>query len=200
MFLFSVSSQPLPTGAAPKEDAPHLPEIHFEGNPSMSDEETKPTDFIREAVAEDLKNGRFNYVRTRLPPEPNGYLHIGHVKAWMIDYLIAKENNGELILRFDDTNPAKEETEFVEAIEDDTRWLGVEWVKVTFASDYFDELYSWAQKLILMGKAYVDDQNSRRSECQSRHIDIAWKKFPVSRSRCGGKYGLARTHEERRVP
>jgi glutaminyl-tRNA synthetase len=124
----------------------------------MSDEETRPTDFIREAVAEDLKNGRFNYVRTRLPPEPNGYLHIGHVKAWMIDYLIAKENNGELILRFDDTNPAKEETEFVEAIEDDTRWLGVEWVKVTFASDYFDELYSWAQKLILMGKAYVDDQ------------------------------------------
>lgn len=124
----------------------------------MSDEETRPSDFIREAVAEDLKNGRFNYVRTRLPPEPNGYMHIGHVKAWMIDYLIAKENNGELILRFDDTNPAKEETEFVEAIEDDTRWLGVEWVKVTFASDYFDELYKWAQKLILMGKAYVDDQ------------------------------------------
>ena len=80
----------------------------------MSDEETnpqdnRPTDFIREAVAEDLKSGRFNYVRTRLPPEPNGYLHIGHVKAFMIDYLIAKENNGELILRFDDTNPAKEE-------------------------------------------------------------------------------------------
>ena len=107
----------------------------------MSDEETKPTDFIREAVAEDLKSGRFNYVRTRLPPEPNGYLHIGHVKAFMIDYLIAKENNGELILRFDDTNPAKEETEFVEAIEDDARWLGIEWVKVTYASDYFDELY-----------------------------------------------------------
>ena len=68
-------------------------------------EETKYTDFIREAVAEDLRTGRFNYVRTRLPPEPNGYLHIGHVKAFMIDYLIAKENNGELILRFDDTNP-----------------------------------------------------------------------------------------------
>lgn len=124
----------------------------------MNDEETKPKDFIREAVAEDLKSGRFNYIRTRLPPEPNGYLHIGHVKAWMIDYLIAKENNGELILRFDDTNPAKEETEFVEAIEDDTRWLGVKWAKVTFASDYFDELYEWAEKLILMGKAYVDDQ------------------------------------------
>jgi len=124
----------------------------------MSDEETRPTDFIREAVKEDLKNGRFNYVRTRLPPEPNGYLHIGHVKAFMIDYLVAKENGGELILRFDDTNPTKEETEFVEAIEEDARWLGIEWSKVTFASDYFDLLYEWAQKLVMDGKAYVDDQ------------------------------------------
>jgi len=119
----------------------------------------KPTDFIREAVQEDLRTGRFNYVRTRLPPEPNGYLHIGHVKAFMIDYLVAKENNGELILRFDDTNPTKEETEFVDAIMDDARWLGIEWVKVTYASDYFDELYEWAKKLVLMGKAYVDDQS-----------------------------------------
>jgi len=125
----------------------------------MSIEETKPTDFIREAVAEDLRTGRFNYVRTRLPPEPNGYLHIGHVKAFMIDYLIAKENSGELILRFDDTNPTREETEFVEAIEEDARWLGIEWKKVTFASDYFDELYDWAGRLVMMGKAYVDDQS-----------------------------------------
>jgi glutaminyl-tRNA synthetase len=125
----------------------------------MTPEEiSKPTDFLREIVAEDLRNGRFKSVRTRLPPEPNGYLHIGHVKAFMIDYLVAKENNGELILRFDDTNPAKEETEFVEAIEEDARWLGIEWARVTFASDYFDELYEWAQKLVLAGKAYVDDQ------------------------------------------
>ncbi|HEX7541757.1 MAG TPA: glutamate--tRNA ligase family protein, partial [Anaerolineales bacterium] len=96
----------------------------------------KPTNFILEAVAEDLKTGRFDYVRTRLPPEPNGYLHIGHVKAFLIDYNTAKEFGGELILRFDDTNPTKEETEFVEAIEDDARWLGIQWVKVTFASDY----------------------------------------------------------------
>jgi glutaminyl-tRNA synthetase len=122
-------------------------------------EETKYTDFIREAVAEDLRTGRFNYVRTRLPPEPNGYLHIGHVKAFMIDYLVAKEFNGELILRFDDTNPTKEETEFVDAIMEDARWLGIEWAKVTYASDYFDLLYEWAQKLVLMGKAYVDDQS-----------------------------------------
>jgi len=121
--------------------------------------DNKPTDYIREAVAEDLKNGRFNYVRTRLPPEPNGYLHIGHVKAFMIDYLIAKENGGEVILRFDDTNPTKEETEFVDAIMEDARWLGIEWAKVTYASDYFDELYEWAKKLVLMGMAYVDDQS-----------------------------------------
>ena len=122
-------------------------------------EETKPTDFIHEAVAEDLKTGRYSYVRTRLPPEPNGYLHIGHVKAFMIDYLVAKDFNGELILRFDDTNPTKEETEFVDAIMEDARWLGIEWLKVTYASDYFDLLYEWAQKLVLMGKAYVDDQS-----------------------------------------
>ena len=125
----------------------------------MTTDETRPTDFIREAVTDDLKSGRFDYVRTRLPPEPNGYLHIGHVKAFMIDYLIAKDFDGELILRFDDTNPAKEETEYVEAIEEDARWLGIEWVKVTYASDYFDELYAWAVKLIKMGKAYVDDQS-----------------------------------------
>jgi glutaminyl-tRNA synthetase len=117
----------------------------------MTEETTSriPT-FIREAVAEDLKNRRFNYVRTRLPPEPNGYLHIGHVKAFLIDYFTAQEFGGELYLRFDDTNPSKEETEFVDAIEDDASWLGIKWAKVTFASDYFDLLYDWA--------AYVDDQ------------------------------------------
>jgi len=126
----------------------------------MSSEETisRIPAFIREAVAEDLKNGRFNYVRTRLPPEPNGYLHIGHVKAFLIDYFTAKEFGGELVLRFDDTNPSKEGTEYVEAIESDANWLGIEWVKVTFASDYFDTLYEWAVKLVEMGLAYVDDQ------------------------------------------
>ena len=125
----------------------------------MIADETKPTDFIREAVAEDLKNGRFDYVRTRLPPEPNGYLHIGHAKAFLIDYLIAKEQGGELYLRFDDTNPVKEDVEYVEAIKEDARWLGIEWVKETYASDYFDELYEWATQLVLKGKAYVDDQS-----------------------------------------
>ncbi len=121
----------------------------------------RPTDFIREAVAEDLKNRRFSYVRTRLPPEPNGYLHIGHAKAFLIDYLVSKEFGGELNLRFDDTNPAKEETEYVEAIKEDARWLGIEWGEREFyASDYFDKLYEWAIILVKKGKAYVDDQSS----------------------------------------
>jgi glutaminyl-tRNA synthetase len=118
-----------------------------------------PANFIEEAVAEDLRTGRFNYVRTRLPPEPNGYLHIGHVKAFMIDYNTAKAFGGELYLRFDDTNPSKEETEFVDAIKEDARWLGIQWVKETYASDYFDRLYDWAIRLVKMGLAYVDDQS-----------------------------------------
>jgi len=145
----------------------------------MSPEENnKPSDFIREAVAEDLRSGRFNYVRTRLPPEPNGYLHIGHVKAFMIDYLIAKENGGELILRFDDTNPAKEETEFVEAIMDDARWLGIEWVKITYASDYFDLLYEWAVQLIKKGLAYVDDQTPEEVSANRGTLTEAGKNSP----------------------
>lgn len=126
----------------------------------MSPEETisRIPAFIREAVTEDLKSGRFNYVRTRLPPEPNGYLHIGHVKAFLIDYFTAQEFGGEVYLRFDDTNPSKEETEFVDAIEEDAAWLGIKWAKVTFASDYFDLLYEWAVRLVKMGLAYVDDQ------------------------------------------
>ncbi len=127
----------------------------------MSPEEIKSRipSFIREAVAEDLRTGRFTYVRTRLPPEPNGYLHIGHVKAFLIDYFTAQEFGGELYLRFDDTNPSKEETEFVEAIKEDAAWLGIQWVKETYASDYFDRLYEWAVRLVKMGLAYVDDQS-----------------------------------------
>ncbi len=124
-----------------------------------STEITFPDNFIFDAVEEDLRSGRFNYVRTRLPPEPNGYLHIGHAKAFLIDYMVAKKFGGELYLRFDDTNPVKEDTEFVEAIKEDARWLGIEWVKETYASDYFDLLYEWAVQLVKKGKAYVDDQS-----------------------------------------
>jgi glutaminyl-tRNA synthetase len=115
-------------------------------------------DFIRQAVDEDLESGRFKRVHTRFPPEPNGYLHIGHAKAISINFGIAKEFGGKCNLRFDDTNPAKEETEYVEAIKEDIHWLGYDWDEREFyASDYFDQLYEWALKLIEKGKAYVDD-------------------------------------------
>ena len=115
------------------------------------------TDFIREAVAEDLAKGRYEYVRTRFPPEPNGYLHIGHSKAISIDFGVAADFGGQCNLRFDDTNPVKEETEYVEAIKEDIRWLGYDWGdRELYASDYFDQLYEWAVKLIKDGKAYVD--------------------------------------------
>lgn len=125
----------------------------------MTDDLQKPTNFIHEIVANDLREGRFTHVKTRLPPEPNGYLHIGHVKAFLIDFNIARDFNGELDLRFDDTNPTREETEYVDAIQEDAHWLGIEWKQVLFSSDFFDLLYEWAVRLVKKGKAYVDDQS-----------------------------------------
>ncbi len=120
---------------------------------------SSPEDFIRSAIREDIRTGRFNgRVQTRFPPEPNGYLHIGHVKAIAIDFGIAKEFGGKCNLRFDDTNPAKEETEYVDAIMEDIHWLGFDWEeRLFYASDYFEQLYQWAIQLIEMGKSYVDD-------------------------------------------
>src|SRR5215210_196743 len=123
-------------------------------------ENTTPTDFVRAAVAEDTASGRFEgRVRTRFPPEPNGYLHIGHAKAICIDFGVAQEFGGECNLRFDDTNPVKEETEYVDGIQHDIRWLGFEWAnnQALYASDYFEQLYDFAIQLIRAGKAYVDD-------------------------------------------
>lgn len=116
------------------------------------------TDFIREAIIEDLKSGRFDRVHTRFPPEPNGYLHIGHAKSICLNFGIAQEFGGKCNLRFDDTNPTKEDTEYVEAIKEDIRWLGFDWEdRCYFASDYFEQLYQWAEELIKKGKAYVCD-------------------------------------------
>ncbi len=115
-------------------------------------------DFIRRIIDEDLATGRFDHVHTRFPPEPNGYLHIGHAKAICIDYGIAEEYGGLYNLRFDDTNPVKEETEYVESIKEDIRWLGFDWEDREFyASDYFEQLYEYAVQLIKKGKAYVCD-------------------------------------------
>ncbi|MBF8284288.1 MAG: Glutaminyl-tRNA synthetase [Anaerolineales bacterium] len=118
----------------------------------------QPTDFIRAAVVEDLKSGRFSRVHTRFPPEPNGYLHIGHAKAITIDFGIAQEFGGKCNLRYDDTNPVKEDVEYVDSIKEDIRWLGFDWEDREFyASDYFEQLYEWAVQLIKKGKAYVCD-------------------------------------------
>ena len=117
-----------------------------------------PMNFIRQAVVEDLRSGRFTGVHTRFPPEPNAYLHIGHAKAVWINFGIAQEFGGLFNLRFDDTNPTREEQEFVEAIVDDVRWLGVDWEdRLFFGSDYFEQQYEWALELINQGKAYVCD-------------------------------------------
>jgi glutaminyl-tRNA synthetase len=117
-----------------------------------------PVDFIRAVVADDLQTGRHTYVRTRFPPEPNGYLHLGHAKAICVDFGVAEDFGGTCNLRMDDTNPAKEDVEYVESIQDDVRWLGFEWAGETlYASDYFERLYQWAEKLIELDKAYVDD-------------------------------------------
>jgi glutaminyl-tRNA synthetase len=117
------------------------------------------SNFIRELIDEDNRTGRFDgRVHTRFPPEPNGYLHIGHAKAITLDFGLAADYGGKCNLRFDDTNPTKEEQEYVDAIQEDIRWLGFDWEdRLFFASDYFDQLYDWAVKLIKDGKAYVDD-------------------------------------------
>jgi glutaminyl-tRNA synthetase len=117
-----------------------------------------PSNFIRDIIVEDLKANKYNgRVQTRFPPEPNGYLHIGHAKAICLDFGLADEFGGHTNLRFDDTNPEKEETEYVDSIQEDVKWLGFHWDGLHYASDYFAQLYEWAVKLIKDGKAYVDD-------------------------------------------
>ncbi|MDY0015220.1 MAG: glutamate--tRNA ligase family protein, partial [Bacteroidales bacterium] len=119
----------------------------------------KPTlHFIETIIEEDLKNEKNNKrVHTRFPPEPNGYLHIGHAKSICLNFGLAKKYNGKTNLRFDDTNPTKEDVEYVDSIKEDIQWLGFQWDKEFYASDYFEQLYTWAIQLINDGKAYVDD-------------------------------------------
>ena len=128
--------------------------------PTPADAEDTPErrDFIRDIVAADLREGRHSSVVTRFPPEPNGYLHIGHAKSICLNFGIAQEFGGHTNLRFDDTNPEKEEQEFIDSIQADVRWLGFDWGEhLYFASDYFEQLYAWAVHLIEHGDAYVDD-------------------------------------------
>src|ERR1700729_2794485 len=117
-------------------------------------------DFIRDIVQADLDAKKLSQIVTRFPPEPNGYLHIGHAKSIGLNFGIAQEFGGHCNLRFDDTNPTKEEQEFIDAIKRDVHWLGFDWGEHLYhASDYFEQLYAWAEDLIKAGKAYVDDQS-----------------------------------------
>ena len=131
----------------------------------MSSDETQSQDFIRAIIADDLATGKHQQIVTRFPPEPNGYLHIGHAKSICLNFGIAKENGGARChLRFDDTNPTKEEQEYVESIKDNVRWLGFDWGKhLYFASDYFEQLYQYAEHLITTGKAYVCDLSAEET-------------------------------------
>ena len=121
-------------------------------------EEPKRLNFLEEIIEDDLKSGRVKSVMTRFPPEPNGYLHLGHAKSICINFGLAQKYGGKTNLRFDDTNPTKEDTEYVDSIKEDIQWLGFQWDKELYASDYFDQLYAWAEQMIEHGQAYVDDQ------------------------------------------
>ena len=131
--------------------------------PGENNGEKKPVDFIRAIINEDLASGKHDRVATRFPPEPNGYLHIGHAKSICLNFGLAEEYGGTCNLRFDDTNPTKEEQEYVDAIMQDVRWLGFDWEdRLYHASDYFDQLYDFAERLIQDGKAYVDSLSAER--------------------------------------
>ncbi|MBQ0096715.1 MAG: glutamine--tRNA ligase/YqeY domain fusion protein [Bacteroidales bacterium] len=128
----------------------------MEANVNPSEE--KKLNFIEEIIEKDLAEGKFKSILTRFPPEPNGYLHIGHAKSICLNFGLAQKYGGSTNLRFDDTNPVKEDTEYVDSIKEDIKWLGFQWASERYASDYFDQLYEWAEKMIQEGLAYVDDQ------------------------------------------
>ncbi|MBI9067475.1 MAG: glutamine--tRNA ligase/YqeY domain fusion protein [Salinivirgaceae bacterium] len=147
---------------------------------STIEESKKSLNFIELKIEEDIKNGKNEgRIHTRFPPEPNGYLHIGHAKSICLNFGLAKKYNGKCNLRFDDTNPVKEDVEYVDSIMEDVKWLGFQWFgDVHYASDYFDQLYAWAEKMILAGKAYVDDQKSEEIASQKGTPTVPGKESP----------------------
>src|SRR5919107_561316 len=122
--------------------------------------EEKSTNFLEEIIENDLAAGKYKSIVTRFPPEPNGYLHMGHATTICLNFGLTKKYGGYTNLRFDDTNPSTEETEYVDSIKEDVRWLGFEWKHELYASDYFDQLYEFAVRLVEKGLAYVDDLTS----------------------------------------
>lgn len=128
----------------------------------MKDETVMASNFIHNIIDADLESGKVKKVHTRFPPEPNGYLHVGHAKAILINYLTAKKYGGEFNLRFDDTNPIKEDVEYVNSIKEDIQWLGCQWDHIFYASDYFGKMYEYAMELVKKGLAFVDDQTAEQ--------------------------------------
>ena len=167
----------------------------------MSSETTPRNNFIREMVADDVATDRFGRpVATRFPPEPNGFPHIGHVKSICLNFGIAREFGGACNLRFDDTNPVTEDMKYVEAIKSDIGWLGFEWDAELYASDYFEQLYEFAELLVKKGKAYVDSQSDEEIRANRGTVTEPGHEQPVSRSLGRGEPRPAAPHEGRRVP
>ena len=133
--------------------------------------EERKLNFLEEIIEADLASGKVDSVMTRFPPEPNGYLHLGHAKSICLNFGLAQKYGGKTNLRYDDTNPTKEDTEYVDSIKEDIQWLGFRWDKELYASDYFDQLYQWAEDLILRGLAYVDDQNQEEIRLNRGTVD-----------------------------
>lgn len=164
----------------------------------MADE--KGLNFLEEIVENDLKSGKCQQIITRFPPEPNGYLHIGHAKSICLNFGLARDYNGKTNLRFDDTNPITEETEYVESIKEDVRWLGFEWSNELYASDYFDQLYEFALKLIGKGLAYVDDSTSEEMATQKGTPTRAGTNSPFRDRSISENISLFREMKEGKYP
>ena len=141
-------------------------------------EAQKKLNFLEEIIESDLASGKYDSILTRFPPEPNGYLHLGHAKSLCINFGLAQKYHGKTNLRYDDTNPTKEDTEYVDAIKEDIKWLGFQWEKECYASDYFDQLYEWAEQMILKGQAYVDDQTQEEMRENRGTVDTPGKDSP----------------------
>jgi glutaminyl-tRNA synthetase len=133
--------------------------------------EERKLNFLEEIIEKDLADGKVDSIMTRFPPEPNGYLHLGHAKSICLNFGLAQKYGGKTNLRYDDTNPTKEDTEYVDSIKEDIQWLGFQWDKELYASDYFDQLYQWAEDLILRGLAYVDDQTQEEIRVNRGTVD-----------------------------
>ena len=148
------------------------------------DPEPRKLNFLEEIIEADLAEGKFDSIMTRFPPEPNGYLHLGHAKSICLNFGLAQKYGGKTNLRYDDTNPVKEDTEYVDSIKEDIKWLGFQWDKELYASDYFDQLYAWAEELIQRGLAYVDDQTQEeirlgRGTVDKPGTDSPWRNRSV---------------------